>query len=556
MKNKGFTLIELIAVIIIMGLILLIVSPSLSRLLQSGEEKKYTEYHDLVIKAAEKYSRVRESDLGGVGNSGCIEDITVSDLIKYDYLKEFNEDGVICGSPNEDRLLGVVNPGYIDIRINNDNGKIKVMANLVCIDKRKNVVYPKDYQEDDNDLIKKADLASCVAYKPTVKSTLYEGIKNITSVSLDGDVKYITGANPNNYVLYSGRLWRIISYNEKNRITKAILDEPVTYLNFDSESSNFEESNVKEWLNLNFLKTLRSPEVYLDNAVFDNSSVTNTNKPTTTTTYTSKVGLLSLYEYGKVKDYASISQSYFLSSKNGNNIWIAKPGKTEENVPVTTFSTIRPVIVFKGNVSFQTGGNGTKETPYKVNGEKTANPLDNLNSRYTGEYVKFANNIFRIIETNPNYTKLISADLLDNLKSVYANSGNTYSDYNVIGTAVSYNWYQNTLNDEDRSLIYLNTYCTDSFPVNKKYTSSCDNTINTNVSLPVIGGMYTTSISSEYFTMTPSSTDKVYAVGSSINEKDVTSESGVRVIISLKNDVKIEKGSGTLSDPYILNHNN
>lgn len=542
MKRKGFTLIELIAVIIIMGLILLIVSPSLSRLLQSGDEKKYTEYYDLVVEAAKKYSRVREGDLGGVKGSGCVENITVEDLIESDYLKEFNEDGVVCGSPNEDKILGVVESGYTDIRINNDNGKVNVTASLVCIDKRKNIVY--------SNLVKKE--GECVAYEPLVKSTLYEGIKNIASVSVDGDVNYITGDNPNNYVLYSGRLWRIISYNEKNRITRAILDEPVTYLNFDSTSSSYEGSNVENWLNQKFLKTLRGYEVYLDDGEFDNSSVTDASKPVNPVTNTSKVGLLSLYEYDKVKDFASISESYFLSSRNGDNIWIAKNGKTEEAVSVNTMSTIRPVIVFKGNVSFQTGGVGSLDNPYKVSGEKSANPSDNLNSRYPGEYVTFFGSKYRIIETNQNYTKLISSSLLDNLKSIYSNGGNVYSDYNVIGTIVSYNWYQNTLDESSRNLIYLNTYCIDSFSFDKEYTSSCSNTLNTNVSLPVIGDMYTTSIEDEYFTMSPIGDDKVYVVGSDVIEKDVTSESGVRVVISLKNNVKIKSGSGDFSNPYVI----
>ena len=40
-KNKGFTLIELIAVVVIMGLILLIVFPATSRLMRDNEEQEY-----------------------------------------------------------------------------------------------------------------------------------------------------------------------------------------------------------------------------------------------------------------------------------------------------------------------------------------------------------------------------------------------------------------------------------------------------------------------------------------------------------------------------------
>ena len=52
MKKKGFTLIELIAVIVIMGLLLLIVLPATTRLMKENENKKYDEYYNLIEKAA------------------------------------------------------------------------------------------------------------------------------------------------------------------------------------------------------------------------------------------------------------------------------------------------------------------------------------------------------------------------------------------------------------------------------------------------------------------------------------------------------------------------
>ena len=40
MKNKGFTLVELIAVLVLMGMLVLVVFPATSRLLRGNEEKK------------------------------------------------------------------------------------------------------------------------------------------------------------------------------------------------------------------------------------------------------------------------------------------------------------------------------------------------------------------------------------------------------------------------------------------------------------------------------------------------------------------------------------
>lgn len=95
MKKKGFTLIELIAVIVIMGLLLLIVLPATTRLMKENKNKKYDEYYNLIEKAALLYADSRKDDLGGVNASGCI-DTSVEFLVKNKYLKEFDEDGVIC----------------------------------------------------------------------------------------------------------------------------------------------------------------------------------------------------------------------------------------------------------------------------------------------------------------------------------------------------------------------------------------------------------------------------------------------------------------------------
>ena len=48
MKNKGFTLIELIAVVVMMGLILLIVFPITSRIMRDNESQEYQKYYEIV----------------------------------------------------------------------------------------------------------------------------------------------------------------------------------------------------------------------------------------------------------------------------------------------------------------------------------------------------------------------------------------------------------------------------------------------------------------------------------------------------------------------------
>ena len=87
MKNKGFTLIELIAVIVILGMLLMIVIPATGRLIASNDKQVYDSYYSLVKEAAYKYARGESYDLGGVSNSGCKEVNTLDEFIELGLLK-------------------------------------------------------------------------------------------------------------------------------------------------------------------------------------------------------------------------------------------------------------------------------------------------------------------------------------------------------------------------------------------------------------------------------------------------------------------------------------
>ena len=68
---------------------------------------------------------------------------------------------------------------------------------------------------------------------------------------------YYKGSNVDNYVFYSGRLFRIIDINDGIRM---IEDETSTNLVW-TISSDYENSNIYKWLN-NYLNTLKDYEIY------------------------------------------------------------------------------------------------------------------------------------------------------------------------------------------------------------------------------------------------------------------------------------------------------
>lgn len=85
MKKNGFTLTEMIAVIVIIGLIILVSIPVSQNLMANNKEDKYKLYVETVEKAIYTYV-----DMTNITDD---QDIYLQDLINEEYLKEFNESG-------------------------------------------------------------------------------------------------------------------------------------------------------------------------------------------------------------------------------------------------------------------------------------------------------------------------------------------------------------------------------------------------------------------------------------------------------------------------------
>src|SRR5699024_5548861 len=122
----------------------------------------------------------------------------------------------------------------------------------------------------------------------------------------DGTDTFITGTDPNNYIWYSGKLWRAVSVNNDEKTVKLVTQWDISTISYDNDSSAFEGSYMEEWLNDTtvdgFLGNLREPEKFIVTDAKWNASVMNdTSKPPSEeeggTIITDAVGLLNRYEY-------------------------------------------------------------------------------------------------------------------------------------------------------------------------------------------------------------------------------------------------------------------
>lgn len=567
MNKKGFTLIELIAVIVIMGILLLIVFPSVSSIMRSNENKKYDTYYNAVKEQIELYARTRRDELGGIEGTGCVDDKTLSNLKTYDYIKEFDDKKITCKSPSEFTNAELENYGidstkqYVNIRIENNKGIIDVEYSMICIKEG------KSKPEYKNLILKNKN---CENYVPVAYNSLINVLKDsITGNKINtvNNTNYVKGNVTNNYVWYSGKMWRVVYYNTNDNTIKLVTDDNMSLLTYNNLNNNYVNSNIYNWLNNEFLPTLRSSDQYLQNVEWNYSNVdANVTSPITGgNVVPSKVGLLNNYEYLQGKTYLSKNKNFWLISTTGtNNAWyVNKDGNITSNV-VSEFYGVRPAVVLKSGVTYVAGGNGTVSNPYKLTGDNGANPNTLLNTRFSGEYVILNSELYRISSVNAGYTKLILDNVLDEEKQFH---DNIYIDQFLKGWIEPINNY-----------LIEGDFCRKKILKTEFQTSDCDssNIISTNVAIPKIGDMFTVQSDYEYWTLTNALEDRnpvvqtdgtivenvverIYVVlpvgessGKTEKSKTIEEKSRIRPVIVVDNSIIITGGNGTKTSPYTL----
>ena len=554
-KNKGFTLVELIAVVVIIGLILLIVFPATSRLMSDNEEKEYQTYYDLVEKAVELYSRNKKDDIGGTNGEGCVQDdsdMKISNLIKEEYVKKFtNDSNIECLSPGdftaaELSAAGIDASQYADMVFENKNGVVTTEFSMICKKRNK----PKIYFSK---LIPKK--SPCNRYVAEATNSLIKSITTgttaISASVLSGNDYTVSGSATNNYVWYSGKMWRIVGYNSVDRTVKLVTDDLVSIVTYDTSSSDFRSSNIGTWLNNTFLNSLNNPNRYILDTSWNYTTMNNASTaPTATNLYTSKVGMLNLYEYDKIKGFLDKGANFWLLSKKDNGkAWYVSSSNTESTSNVNEFYGVRPSIVLRPSVAIVSGGQGTINNPYKLIGDSAANIGTPLNTRYPGEYVNINGSTFRIIERNSNYTRLVAVNALNVADIQFHYFHKVYSDDTYIGEYLVKTW-ATPINDK----LVEGDFCRMLLTKDMAQTSQCptQDILRMKVAIPKIGDMYTTTSNKAYWTLTNSEEEKLFVVNpqATLGSNGIEDYAAIRPVINLNSNVKIGSGNGTAANPY------
>lgn len=261
---------------------------------------------------------------------------------------------------------------------------------------------------------------------------------------------YVVEDATDNYIWYSGKLWRAVSVNKKEHTLKMITQWNISSISYsDGNSSAFQGSYMEQWLNDTsvdgFLGNLRDYKKFIKtdskwNATALNCDPTNcdfSREIPETTMVTDAVGLLNTYEVVQVgyKNEGNTTGNTLTWSTltpehdDGNSIFEVYQDN-KELVGITIYnadsmSGIRPVVNLLPTVKI-VAGTGTEDDPYRLEGDNDTDLTGTLLSkRYSGEYVKFGNEdnrLFRIVShesystnTGEPITKITSAEPLKNI---------------------------------------------------------------------------------------------------------------------------------------------
>ena len=430
----------------------------------------------------------------------------------------------------------------------------------------------------------------------------------------NGNVLYYTGSDENclkNYVWYSGKLWRIVVIYP-NGMIKLVTENPMTSIYYGS-STTFDNSYIDQWLNEEFLPTLYNNEnIVVQNAEWNVKTTTATTDPylerVTKDTINKTVGLLNAFEYtksGTRSGYLHIGQYWWLMTPYSSSFMrlVDKDGYLGNFTPHGEAYGVRPSIVIKSSVTFDTKNyDGTRLLPFHIVGDiEEGKKNELLNTRISGEYVKFNNELYRIVGIENSTTKIVNTSYINNPNSSNTSDttlGDFGSDgyFNTQSTDMKYwdkyltdeNGWLDTISASEKALLVNGTYYLGLYPNRANYkVTICKNTASeletttisncmkyedsdTNkiykglVGLLRAGEMMSTqqstlahvNDSSHYkgmWLITPKSSTTIHHVyndGRNIAIWYSSFAYAVRPSVNIKSETKITGGSGFINDPY------
>lgn len=428
----------------------------------------------------------------------------------------------------------------------------------------------------------------------TVRYTAYDSLRNKKEITrtvyvvrdLLDEVKANTndrniyqGSNVNNYVLYSGMLFRIVKANDSNLI-QLVSDNSISVVSYGSNANNFEESDIAHWLNEYFYPKLQNKDAIVKNSVWCLDSIDSSGNPKECGSYSKEmaVGILSAAEY--LNTYAKDNDSYLNSSML---FWLTDIANQTQGYANSTLDYkialydksrligVRPSFYLDPTNLYITQGNGSYSNPYKLNDYQYGRDNDNLNSRYLGEYVSYSGQVFQIAGFDENgNTKLVGVSNLLNsttnipLVATYENSDPIKKFNPTEEGNIAYQLNNHILDYIDEKLIVEHQYEIPTYDKTKRYHEWEKEKVTAMIGIPASYELFSSQNSDEqfirynYWLSDSVNTENYYVMVNSANGLgfDVSlgefRSNAFKATIYLTSTTKLSSGRGTVQNPYFV----
>ena len=142
LNRKGFTLVELIVTIVIMGFISLMAFPSINNALKSNKTSACKYYEKTIILSAKSYMQKESTDIlensninFRLTNPSYGYKLTAKDLIDAGYLEPYKD--------SNSKINTTATGAYVIVKLNQETDTYTYNVKLECINNNGKVIYSK-----------------------------------------------------------------------------------------------------------------------------------------------------------------------------------------------------------------------------------------------------------------------------------------------------------------------------------------------------------------------------------------------------------------------------
>ncbi len=380
--KKGFTLIELLCVIVIIAIISLITFPRVTQQINNAKEELYVTQVKNLEKQGEKWA---------LDNIDKLDKYHINDtFITLNLLKEtkyLEKDDIL--SPKDKKVMnGCIFIGYENNKYIYEYIDVDCSLSSTDLSEYSNSYVIYDYDTDKYEIKTIDTKQNLPAYQVILNNNTNMHVLGETEDGLyDLENEYVfRGTNVNNYVKYENKEWRILSIDKKDYSMK-LISTTVDSSTLSSElETDFTKTTLQNTLSDKAKDYTKLVDTWYNGTITDiSSSLSNLENTLKNNTITSKIGLLSFYDYvvastdtnceNNIKDSSCKNNNYIANiftnknfwtmNTNGSKFWYVDSGNEIKLADSTDgpyyYATVIkvPINVYCTNIDTATGSSST-----------------------------------------------------------------------------------------------------------------------------------------------------------------------------------------------------